>query len=381
MNILRGDSGAVKFRELAKLLRDRIESGEYKPGCLIPSEAGLQERFAVSRTTVRNAVGLLANEGYLKQQRGKGKGTFVLNRSLRMSRIRKGLSLGTLFSMRMLDSNISDIPAVMKGVADGLNLWEANLNLFPFVEEVDQLEYVKSIVSRNVIDGLFLWSMERHTGKVIDYLRSVDFPFVFLATDQATAPARKDICLLLFNEREPVDEFLNDMRYAGFQSVSLIGFEGAELDRTSALLQASRHASAFVFRKLGISGDMDIFQATVAALEGSLGLKRNLFVVGSNGLLPYFDSAVSHLRLKAPEDISVLFYKHYSPNLSAFEKKYSFIERRFVEFGRRASELMKELIARKEADLALKFGKPVVIKAVINHRGSVAAKWAKTKKR
>lgn len=51
--------------------------GEYSIGSMIPPESKLQEIYQVSRHTVRQALSLLIQQGYLKAE--KGSGTFVLN--------------------------------------------------------------------------------------------------------------------------------------------------------------------------------------------------------------------------------------------------------------------------------------------------------------
>lgn len=61
--------------QLKQHLLESIESGEWKPGDLIPSEQELQETFGLSRITVRQALSDLVNEGLLIRERGRG--TFV----------------------------------------------------------------------------------------------------------------------------------------------------------------------------------------------------------------------------------------------------------------------------------------------------------------
>lgn len=54
---------------------NRIESHEYLPGEMIPSERVLAELYGVSRPTIRTAIDELVNQHYLT--RIQGKGTFV----------------------------------------------------------------------------------------------------------------------------------------------------------------------------------------------------------------------------------------------------------------------------------------------------------------
>lgn len=60
------------YFQLQEILRKQIGAGEYKPGDLIPSEKELQERFGVSRITVRNAINGLVFEDLLVKKQGHG---------------------------------------------------------------------------------------------------------------------------------------------------------------------------------------------------------------------------------------------------------------------------------------------------------------------
>ena len=52
-----------RYRQIAGILRERIESGELEPDRPIPSETQIQQEFGVARETARKAVALLRDEG------------------------------------------------------------------------------------------------------------------------------------------------------------------------------------------------------------------------------------------------------------------------------------------------------------------------------
>ncbi|MCQ4088899.1 GntR family transcriptional regulator [Saccharibacillus sp. JS10] len=54
------------------ILKDRILHGQYALHSFLPPEPKLEQEFAVSKITVRNAVKLLVQEGYLETSSGKG---------------------------------------------------------------------------------------------------------------------------------------------------------------------------------------------------------------------------------------------------------------------------------------------------------------------
>ncbi len=53
-------------------LLDRIQTGEYPYQSLIPPESALTERYGCSHNTLRRALGLLAQQGYVQPINGKG---------------------------------------------------------------------------------------------------------------------------------------------------------------------------------------------------------------------------------------------------------------------------------------------------------------------
>ncbi|MFZ4451392.1 GntR family transcriptional regulator [Salibacterium aidingense] len=63
------------YYQIQEMIRKKIDTAEWEPGDMLPSERIFAEDFDVSRMTVRQAVTELANEGLLHRE--KGKGTFV----------------------------------------------------------------------------------------------------------------------------------------------------------------------------------------------------------------------------------------------------------------------------------------------------------------
>lgn len=51
------------YLQLAEILRERIESGHYRPGTRIPTESELVDEFELARSTVRRAVAVLRKSG------------------------------------------------------------------------------------------------------------------------------------------------------------------------------------------------------------------------------------------------------------------------------------------------------------------------------
>ena len=68
--------------QITTFIRSALSSGELTPGDALPTEAALCSAYGVSRTTVRQAIGDLVDEGLLGRVRGKG--TFVCEKKVRL---------------------------------------------------------------------------------------------------------------------------------------------------------------------------------------------------------------------------------------------------------------------------------------------------------
>ena len=67
-----------KYAQVITELQRRIDSGQYPPGTLMPSENQLSAEFAIARPTVVRALRVLREEGWIETQQGKG--SFVRGR-------------------------------------------------------------------------------------------------------------------------------------------------------------------------------------------------------------------------------------------------------------------------------------------------------------
>ena len=69
------------YLDIKKDLLDKILSGVYQQGSIIPNEYELAEIYNVSRPTIRKAVQILVDEGYLEKR--KKRGTIVCDPTIR----------------------------------------------------------------------------------------------------------------------------------------------------------------------------------------------------------------------------------------------------------------------------------------------------------
>ena len=86
MERINWDSKYPLYHQLYEILRGKISRGEWRPSETIPPESKLVESYGVSRTTVRQVLDMLVNDGLIYRQRGRG--TFVSHPTLEQGLVR-----------------------------------------------------------------------------------------------------------------------------------------------------------------------------------------------------------------------------------------------------------------------------------------------------
>jgi len=66
------DRSIPLYYQLENILREKIKSGEYRPGHPFPTEDQLAQSYKVSRITVRQALAALEKDGLIIRRRGRG---------------------------------------------------------------------------------------------------------------------------------------------------------------------------------------------------------------------------------------------------------------------------------------------------------------------
>ncbi len=81
------------YQIVAQKIKSDILEGKYPVGSLLPTEIQLEEMFQVSKVTVRKAVQILSDEGYVVKKSGKG--TRVISNRL-FNKLSKALSYSSI---------------------------------------------------------------------------------------------------------------------------------------------------------------------------------------------------------------------------------------------------------------------------------------------
>ena len=111
-----GRSAVALYIQLATLFRRRIEQGQWAAGSQIPTLEELMAEHGVARATIRQALGLLENEGLISRHRAKG--TFVNDRAKAELRLDVTTDLRAMLNSRegatieVLNESLVDSPSV-----------------------------------------------------------------------------------------------------------------------------------------------------------------------------------------------------------------------------------------------------------------------------
>ena len=73
-----GEAGRNPFEEALRQLVSRIRTGELPAGTQLPPERDLSGELAISRNTLRAVIRALQQAGYIRTQRGRSGGSFVV---------------------------------------------------------------------------------------------------------------------------------------------------------------------------------------------------------------------------------------------------------------------------------------------------------------
>lgn len=93
------DAAAPRYRRIQKVLEERLASGAYPVGSLMPTEFELAREFGTSRFTVREALRKLADRGHIERRQGHG--TRVVSATARSEYVQSFNSLEELLQIAL----------------------------------------------------------------------------------------------------------------------------------------------------------------------------------------------------------------------------------------------------------------------------------------
>jgi GntR family transcriptional regulator len=133
--------------QLAQELRNRIRSGDLAPGDKLPSEPGLAQDRAVSRSSMRAAITMLEEEGFVRRRHGSG--TYVTHRPALPNDLSRNFGVSSLIASTGLEPGTAEETAQL---VDAPPTVAAALEV-PVGTAVSSLRRVRTADGRRVVDA------------------------------------------------------------------------------------------------------------------------------------------------------------------------------------------------------------------------------------
>jgi len=205
------------YRQLYRSLRNAILTGAWSEGEIIPSENDLHARFAVARTTVRNAMALLVREGLVRQVRGKG--TMVSHRPVSHS----VWNFGSFTDLARANGRRPVTRVIEHRVEDGI-LTLVRARGLGGSDQVEWLNLDTSWLSLDLYPGI-----ERH-----DF--AAQSLYAVLRSDYGRHPARSELHLSVVPPSSQLRDVFGDLgEVPGYLCAAgdVFGEDGERIERTS----------------------------------------------------------------------------------------------------------------------------------------------------
>jgi len=321
----------IKFRRIEKLLREEFMGPACQVSDRLESENALMARFNVSKVTVRAALKRLEDAGIILCEHGKRR--VLLRKPDDTRKLRSGMTFGIFMRSEFLTES-TDLLAVSRGLAEELRRWNADLTILPMSGEISELQFVKRVVGRNLIDGLFITRMAEGT-TIVDYLTSLEFPCVAFSYMEDAPTYHARVPFVELKEAAPLNTFA-----ARFRRILVAAQPGPSLERTRHLLD--RHLPIEILTLPPATREQQL-QLILTALADD-----ELLLVASLDILPTLD-IVAHRTPARDFRPNVLVFKHCPTDLSPYQGRYLLFDRPVETLGIEAAKIMRELILNKRA--------------------------------
>jgi GntR family transcriptional regulator len=234
------DFAPPRYAQLVTAIQDRISSGEYAPGALMPTEAQLAAEFDVSRATVVRALQLLKAEGWVESRQGRG--TFVRGRPAAPDPVpaRRGTDALNLTEKTRGRSTVevqhagpAKPPAAVAAALDLPGGAEAFLRRRLLSSAGEPVEMVSAWFPTDIADGTGLSSSAALAEGTTEHLRRRKGIATARVTERITArmPTAEETRTLAIPRRVPVLDLL----------VTAYDAEGRPVQAVALVLPADRH--------------------------------------------------------------------------------------------------------------------------------------------
>ncbi|MCA9236828.1 MAG: GntR family transcriptional regulator [Planctomycetales bacterium] len=296
-----------KRGQIVNAVRDRIRSGELRPGDRIPSDSELVREFGVSRPTVAKALKELQAHGLV--QRKVGSGTFVLRSESRES-CHFGLLIPGLGNTEIFEPICAQMAATAQGYGHSI-VWGAGVGRHPAGSEAEQAFTLCEHFVHSNVAGVFFAPVELVEDQqaineaIVAKLTKAKIPIVLLDRDYVPYPGRSEFDLVGIDNRRVGYTITHHLFQRGCKQVIFIAREhsAATIDaRIAGFIEAVVKDSGVFDSKLVHRCDLRDLKAMQKVLSQ---LKPDGIVCGNDVTAGALMHRLDQLGVDVPGDIRV----------------------------------------------------------------------------
>jgi DNA-binding LacI/PurR family transcriptional regulator/NAD(P)-dependent dehydrogenase (short-subunit alcohol dehydrogenase family) len=350
------------YQQLRGDILARIRRGEFGPGDHLPSENQLCEQYGVSVTTARRALLELVKEGVV--QRKAGVGTMVAPR-VRRARL-------AFLSIDYKGDAWRTTPSVMGELLAGIGeyAWQHDAAFSMVgVEEDEAATYLRGLAEERSVDGVLLRTANDIKEEYLEILERAGLPYVVIKRD---IPGRSMNCVISDDAAgaRMATSHLLDLGHEriGFVCAKpnitlsrqrLAGYREALMERGVPFDEALVRQEPYFTTEMGYRAVKELLELPVPPSA--------IFVASDTMALGGYEAA-RDLGLEIPDDVAFVGYDDIAP-VAVLQPPLTTIRTSYYDFGRLATELLIDLINRKEVGHRRRVIQPVLIE-----RGSTKRK-------
>lgn len=168
---MRKEKNVLKYISIYNELKTAILNEKYPRGSFLPPESDLMDLYSVSRTTIRRAINLLQNEGFVKVQQGRG--TEVINYSNVVApyNFHKYPEIIKIFSRPLIQGESSTQGAVVDIISADIHIAKAlSVDIGTDVFRIQRIRMIGDIIFAYIVSYVpchLAPGLEQYSGKIL----------------------------------------------------------------------------------------------------------------------------------------------------------------------------------------------------------------------
>lgn len=297
----------TKKRKIYETVRQRIETGDFRPGERIPSDSELVREFGASRPTVAKALRELERAGFVRRKTGIG--TYVLDNASPGGQ-QFGLLIPGLGETEIFEPICAAMARTAHQTGHSL-VWGANASRASSAEKGAQALQLCSQYIRDGVGGIFFAPLEHIENKdqinceIIQRCQNASVPVVLLDRDYIPYPGRSEYDLVGIDNRRVGYQITHHLHQRGCKQVMFfarVGAAGTVDARIAGFMEAVVRDTGTFESKLVQRGDPSDEQAVAKFVSEH---QPDGIVCGNDVTAGQLMHTLDRLGLDVPDDVLV----------------------------------------------------------------------------